>query len=222
MLTDWLEAVISLIFPRRCPACRQWAGSRGWCQACIARIAKARQVAPAVHNLAWLDECLAAAEYTGAVRNLIRDMKFRRQTRHAGRLGSLLDVALARGRYRDIQAVVPVPLNRERFKERGFNQTAVIFKPWAARQGFVWLEALERTRPTLPQWELSLNERRKNIKGAFAVTRPELVQGKSILLVDDIFTSGITMDECARALKQAGAVTVKGLALAAGATPAHQ
>jgi predicted amidophosphoribosyltransferase len=78
-------------------------------------------------------------------------------------------------------------------------------------------EALARTRHTEPQWELNLTERRKNIKGAFAVTRPELVKGKYILLVDDIFTSGTTMDECAKVLKKAGAVTVKGLALASGA-----
>lgn len=74
-----------------------------------------------------------------------------------------------------------------------------------------------RTRQTAPQWELNLQERRKNIKGAFIVTHPELVKGKHILLTDDIFTSGTTLDECAKQLKQAGAVKVDALVLASGA-----
>ncbi|HWR45794.1 ComF family protein [Sporomusa sp.] len=217
MLKDWLEAILSLLFPQRCPACRQWADSHGWCQACMGKLAKASQVALAIHNLTSLDECLAVADYSGPVQRLIRDMKFRRVTKYAERHSRLLDHAIAPGRYHEIDAVVPVPLHAERLKERGFNQTALIFKPWAVRQGLIWLDALERTRATAPQWELSLKERRKNSKGAFKVTRPELIIGKSILLVDDIFTSGITMNECSVVLKQAGAIKVKGLALASGA-----
>ncbi|MDF2875433.1 MAG: comF: comF family protein [Sporomusa sp.] len=217
MLKGWLEALLALIFPQRCPACRQWADSYGWCQACLGRLAKATQVALSIHNLTALDECQAVVDYSGPVRRLIRDMKFRRITRHAERLGRLLDYAIAPGYYEGIDAVVPVPLHADRLRERGFNQTTLIFKPWANRQGLNWLEALERTRETAPQWELSLKERRKNSKGAFAVTRPELISGKSILLVDDILTSGITMNECATVLKQAGAVKVQGLALASGA-----
>ena len=185
--------------------------------ACIAQIAKPRQVALTLHKLRWLDECLTVADYTGPVQRLIRDMKFRRMTKQAAKLSQLLDYALAADRYADIEAIVPVPLHANRFKERGFNQTALVFKPWAARQNLSWTEALVRTRHTAPQWELTLKERQKNIKGAFAVTRPELIIGKHILLVDDIFTSGLTMEECAKVLKKAGAVTVRGLALASGA-----
>ncbi|MDF2571192.1 MAG: comF: comF family protein [Sporomusa sp.] len=217
MLKDWLEAMLSLLFPQRCPACRKWADNHGWCQDCLTRIGKASQVALAVHKLTWLDECVSVADYTGSVQRLIRDMKFRRVTKHAKRLNQLLDYAITPDRYQRIDAVVPVPLHVDRLKERGFNQTILIFKPWVVQQGFVWLDVLERTRVTTPQWELTLKERRKNSRGAFSVTRPELVVGKSILLVDDIFTSGITMDECAKMLKRAGAVEVKGLALASGA-----
>ncbi|SCM83649.1 Phosphoribosyltransferase [uncultured Sporomusa sp.] len=218
MLTDWLEALLELIFPRRCPSCRQWAGSSyGWCQACLTKIVTVRQVSLAVHKLQWLDACLTVTDYSGQVQRLIRDMKFRRITRQATKLGYLLDYGVTAERYRGIDAVVPVPLHFGRLKERGFNQTALIFKPWALRRNLAWVEALARTTPTLPQWELRLKERRKNIKGAFTVTRPKLVAGKSILLVDDIFTSGLTMDECAKALKKSGALAVTGLALASGA-----
>lgn len=76
---------------------------------------------------------------------------------------------------------------------------------------------LIRTQKTMPQWELTLKQRKSNIKGAFTVTHLEQIQGKKILLVDDIFTTGTTMDECARVLKKAGAASVKGLVIASGA-----
>ncbi|SDD77661.1 ComF family protein [Sporomusa acidovorans] len=217
MVKAWWQALLALIFPARCPACNRWTDVPGWCPACIAQIAKPRQVALLLHKLRWLDECLTVTDYTGSVQRLIRDIKFRRMTRQAAKLSQLLRCAIAADRYGDIDYVVPVPLHAERLRERGFNQTERIFKPWSSDCALVWREALIRTRPTAPQWQLDLKQRRKNIKGAFAVTRPELIQEKRILLVDDIFTSGQTMEECAKVLKQAGAVTVKGLALASGA-----
>lgn len=217
MLNDWLEALVSILFPQRCPICRQWADAKGWCQACLTRTAQIRQISLPLHNLVWLDACMTVADYSGPVQRLIRDMKFRRITRHTVRLRQLLHHAIKPQKVQGMDAVVPVPLHTDRLRERGFNQTALIFRPWAARQGIIWLEALTRTRATEPQWELDLKERRKNIKGAFAVTRPELIVGKNILLVDDIFTSGLTMEECARVLKRAGAKKVQGLALASGA-----
>lgn len=216
MLTDWWAALLDLLFPQRCPACRQWTEGSPWCPTCLAQLARPSQVSLILHKLTWLDECLTVTDYTGAVRGLIRDMKFRCLTRQAPKLGQLLAYALPPDRYIEADMIVPVPLHADRLKERGFNQTALIFSAWADKQKLIWADVLTRTRPTAPQWELNLKERRANIKGAFKVTRPELVAGKHILLVDDIFTTGLTMNECARILKQAGALTVKGLALASG------
>lgn len=217
MLRDWLEALLSILFPQRCPVCHNWADAQGWCQVCLARTAQIRQISLPLHNLVWLDACLTVTDYSGPVQRLIRDMKFRHMTRHAPRLRQLLEHAIKPQKYREMDAVVPIPLHAARLRERGFNQAELIFRPWAAQQGISWLEALTRTRATAPQWELDLKQRRKNIKGAFAVTRPELIIGKNILLVDDIFTSGLTMEEGARVLKRAGAIKVLGLALASGA-----
>lgn len=217
MLTDWWAALLALLFPQRCPACRKWIDGTGWCPACLPRIAGLRQVALQLHNLRWLDECLTVADYAGTVQRLIRDMKFRQMTRQAVKLRQLLEYAVSGEHCRHIDAVVPVPLHATRLQERGFNQATLIFRPWAERRQLCWAEALVRTRCTAPQWELARLERRKNIKGAFTVTRPELVSGKHILLVDDIFTTGLTMEECAKELKKAGATSVRGLALASGA-----
>lgn len=217
MLADWLEALISLLFPERCPNCRRWTDGRGWCNDCLGKIVKVSQVAVAIHYLHWLDECLTVTDYAGSIQRMIRDIKFRKVAKHASRLSLLLDYAVPASRIKGTDIVVPVPLHAERLRERGFNQTTIIFKPWAAKQGLSWEEALERIRPTIPQWELSVKERRKNSRGAFKVTRPELIDGRIILLVDDIYTSGATMDECAKMLKKSGAAKVIGLALTSGA-----
>ena len=219
MLTGWLEALWSLLYPRRCPACRQLAAAGSfWCETCRQQVLRPHIVQPQPRVFHELDSCWAAAEYTGFVRRLIRDMKFRRLERPAKAMGELVDIAapFADERWGPacIDAVVPVPLHRERYRERGFNQTEKIFSGWRQSRGLPWREALERIRSTRPQWELGLEARRQNITGAFAVTRPEEVRGKRFLLVDDICTSGITLEECARTLKAAGALKVTGLVLA--------
>ena len=115
--------------------------------------------------------------------------------------------------------MVPVPLDQHKLAERGFNQTELIFKTWAKRQQFIWLDCLERLRPTQPQWELNKKARQANISGAFRVIPDDTVrlQGRDVFIVDDIFTTGITLAECARSLKKAGANRVYGLVLASGA-----
>ncbi|VBB09429.1 Hypothetical protein LUCI_4719 [Lucifera butyrica] len=161
---------------------------------------------------------MAVCEYTGGLKRLIHDLKFRRKAAAAAYLVALLEEGFRQEWLVGVDAVVPVPLHSARLAERGYNQTELIFRPWAKRHNLVWLgDALVRSRETVPQWELPLKERKKNLQGAFAVIRPGLVAGRHILLVDDIITGGVTMNECARVLKKAGAARVSGLALASGA-----
>ncbi|MPL97851.1 hypothetical protein SDC9_44046 [bioreactor metagenome] len=211
--------VLDLVYPPKCPGCRGGVDVHGsWCGACLGRVLVPREISVQLHRLRHLDSCLAVCDYSGGVKRVIHDMKFRQAEKYARPLEGLLEMGLASGRISSHDLVIPVPLHAERLKERGYNQNNLIFKDWAERQGLVWCsDNLIRTRPTQPQWELKLSERRQNIKDAFIVTRPDDVSGKSILLVDDIITSGTTMDECAKALKRSGARTVCGLALASGA-----
>jgi len=111
--------------------------------------------------------------------------------------------------------IIPVPLHRKRLQERGFNQAlllAQVFFPGSKEK----IEALllTRIRRTVPQTGLNGKERRRNLKGAFQVTAPEQLQGKAVILVDDVFTTGATVNECARVLKGAGAAQVEILTLA--------
>jgi len=105
--------------------------------------------------------------------------------------------------------VVPVPLHRKRLRSRGFNQ-AVLLGELLAREWQLPFErrALQRVRWTEPQINLSADARRENVKGAFSVSESFAVGGKRVLIVDDVLTTGSTVEECSRMLKSAGAVNV--------------
>ncbi len=104
---------------------------------------------------------------------------------------------------RDADLVAPIPLHPSRLRQRGFNQALLLAR--AFPEVPLERELLHRQRPTHPQAGLNPEERRNNVQGAFAVHRAGLVRGKRILLIDDVFTTGATVQECARVLRQAGA-----------------
>jgi len=112
---------------------------------------------------------------------------------------------------------VPVPLHKKKLRWRGFNQAAEIAKELAAvLKGELNEGVLEKIKQTPDQVALGQKEREKNLVGAFQCKNPTIVRGRKILLVDDIFTTGATMEECARILKQAGAKEVWGVVVARG------
>ncbi|MCE5286522.1 MAG: ComF family protein [Pelosinus sp.] len=220
MLKQLWTAILDLIYPPKCPVCHKVIGVYGqWCAKCLTSVLLTREINMFIHKLVNLDTCYAVCDYEAGLKGLLHDMKFRQKAEYARHLRWLLYKGLEMRRYKfDCDLVIPVPLHQARLEERGYNQTALLFKEWAALKGFLWGEdILIREKATQPQWQLKLAERRQNIKGAFKVTRPEKIAGKRILLVDDIFTSGTTMDECAKVLKKAGAAEVVGLVLASGA-----
>lgn len=140
------------------------------------------------------------------IRELIHALKYKRARSIAPVLGGLLSgylkrfsVSLPLG-----ALLIPIPLQKNRFRVRGFNQSELIASHMlipAARN----TATLIKTKQTMPQTELSGDERRTNVAGAFAVINPGTVQGKIILLVDDVKTTGATIEEAARTLKKAGA-----------------
>lgn len=170
------------------------------------------------HHLTSLNSCHVVCEYTGGLKRLIHDMKFRHEKSYAIYLRWLIQHHMDIKKIPPIDYVIPVPLHTKRLQERGYNQAEAIFKDWALVGKMRWrVDILARTRYTIPQWELNIMERKQNITGAFVVERPEMVNNKHIILVDDIITTGITLDECAKVLKKAGAASVHGLAIASGA-----
>ncbi len=146
----------------------------------------------------------------------IHRFKYAKKTSLARPLGSLVRETFMRFWGTDsVDLMVPVPLHLKRLRERGFNQAYLMTRAWAKDEDFS-LDglALCRTRWTKPQTTLSRKERQRNVKGAFAVACAERIEGKRILVVDDVYTTGSTVNECAQVLMKAGARWVDVLTLA--------
>ncbi|MEM6538126.1 MAG: ComF family protein [Pseudomonadota bacterium] len=111
--------------------------------------------------------------------------------------------------------VVPVPLHWKRLLGRRYNQAALLAKS-VARAAVVRCEpdVLKRIKPTVPQKNLSAEARRRNLQGAIVVSKPDIVQGADVVLIDDVYTTGATLSACAKVLKRAGAQSVKALTVA--------
>jgi ComF family protein len=154
----------------------------------------------------------AAALYDGPVTQAITRFKFSRQLALLPVMQHWLKRPLCLELVAAADLLAPVPLHRKRIKHRGFNQALLLAQ--AFPQARVAREAVVRTRHTQPQVGLKPKERRDNVKGAFAVTDPALVKGKHVLLVDDLYTTGATVKECARVLLKAGASRVEVLTVA--------
>ena len=116
----------------------------------------------------------------------------------------------------NVEVVVPVPLHRRRFAERGFNQAELIAGALARSLGLPLISALQRQKQTEQQAKLTKAEREANIRSAFSVADSADVLGKEVIVVDDVYTTGSTIQECAAALKSAGAKRVVGFTVARG------
>ncbi|MEN8261233.1 MAG: ComF family protein [Pseudomonadota bacterium] len=136
------------------------------------------------------------------MRRLIHDLKFHADFPCARLLGMLMAEYIV-GLPRQPECVIPVPLHPSRYRERGFNQAIEIARHVAKRTEIrLDLNACVRTRPTPPQSMLSAKERRTNLRHAFEVVKPPAV--RRIALIDDVITTGATVNELATALKQTG------------------
>ena len=163
------------------------------------------------------EKAVAHGVYAGKLRALVHLMKYDGMEPVAKRLGMLVaDQALAIPALPDDLTVVPVPLFASKGKQRGFNQSETLarhaIRAMLRRRPDMHLHleagALERRRATESQAGLSPHQRRVNVRGAFFVTRPAAVDGRDVLLIDDIYTTGATARSCARALRSAGATRV--------------
>ena len=233
------DGFLNLLFPATCCGCGAAAARPGFCPRCRAAIRTPRAPLCSVCGVPFgtaagedhrCGRCLrrpfgfgrarACALYDAAdtaqhpLKMVLQRYKYNREVGLALPLAQLLSerCPVPVGAY---EVIMPVPLHVARLRWRGFNQAQLLLKPLARRSGVrVDALSLERVRPTRPQVELTETERRRNVTKAFRVTRPERVRGRRILLVDDVYTTGATVDECSRTLRRAGAATVDVLVLA--------
>jgi ComF family protein len=159
------------------------------------------------------DYARAAGVYAGSLREALHAFKFGGKRTLARPLADLVLEQWGALLGPHVDALVAVPLTRDRERERGFNQSALLAAHLGAASGLpVKPRWLSRCRPTRPQTELTAGERRRNVEHAF-VSSPR-VGGAHVVLVDDILTTGATAAECARTLRAAGARVVGVLAVA--------
>lgn len=112
-------------------------------------------------------------------------------------------------------AIIPVPLFKKKIRQREFNQSALLAKHLSAYTGIALiLNCINRGRETMPQVGLNARERKKNVRNAFHITDGKLIEGKSVILVDDVFTTGATIRECSKMLRKAGAEDIYGVTIA--------
>lgn len=160
-----------------------------------------------------IDGLRAYAIYAGAIRNAIHRLKYERDIALAETLSHFL-VELYQETKWQIELIVPVPLGVVRRRERGYNQAALIAYPFSLAVQIPYCAgAIRRVRETSSQVDLGLLQRLENVKGAFWAD-PRKVGGKRVLVVDDVTTTGATLNACAEALKNAGAEAVYGFVVA--------
>jgi ComF family protein len=165
-------------------------------------------------RLPAFDVAWAAYRFEGPLRTAIHRFKYGGERALGEPLGALLADAAA-GLRIEADLIVPAPLHATRRRERGYNQSELLARVVARRLGLPLGLALARQRPTPPQVGLSAAERRANVAGAFA-WRGESLADRRVLLIDDVCTTGATLDACARALRPHGPASIAAVTLARG------
>ncbi|MFQ5953086.1 MAG: ComF family protein [Candidatus Omnitrophota bacterium] len=164
-----------------------------------------------------LPEIWSCLPYNGAVKECIKKFKYSGQKQIINFFGELTRHFLDESTISHINAdlIVPVPIHLARRLARGYNQSELLAKALSDLTCVPFsMNNLIKTRNTHPQIGLSKNSRIKNLRGSFSVPRPSPVVGKSIMLVDDVMTTGATLEACAAELLRAGAQEVRGFTIA--------
>lgn len=220
-LRGCFECILEFVYPPRCLICQNLTGvgknKKLICDSCLKKLKFVDNISIHFDILKFQSEKImfdwgnVVFEYE-IVKPLIEAFKFSKMKPLGKYIAQFMhDFALQQNVYDGIELLVPIPISKERMIERGFNQTAVMAEYISTLSGIKMSEALKRQKNTVAQFKIRNAEKRiKNIKGAFAVT--EDVTGKNILLIEDIFTTGATINECALTLKKAGANRVDFLA----------
>jgi len=159
----------------------------------------------------------SSGRYQGILKDIILLFKYRKFSILGKELARLAHNNLREKRelFSGLEIVIPVPLHSKKKKQRGFNQAETIAREIAKLLNIDYVkDALVKKKNTPPQTSLIAEERRRNLKGAFDLKKREKIKGKTVLLVDDVYTTGSTLRECSRVLIQGGAQEVRALTLA--------
>lgn len=208
-LREIFKISLDLLFPPRCAGCSRV--DTIWCAACQNEIDAIEYPPLKDFNDDSPLRCIAATgTHEGKLQQTVLALKFEDQPELAITLGQRLSTRLETLEW-TIDMLVSVPLHTNRFRQRGYNQSQLIGEQVAELQSIpIVPDAITRELDTRSQVGLDARQRQQNMQDAFIV-KPNLVQNRNILLIDDVYTTGATMTACARAAMEAGAASVYGL-----------
>jgi len=230
-LHAWAKALLNLLYPPHCVVCER--GGAWLCADCTADVAllpapwcphcgrptNAPQLCAACRaQPSYLMGIRSVGYYATPLREAVHALKYEGVRVLAEPLAELLMAFWSRSAL-PVSVIVPVPLHRSRSRYRGYNQAMLLARAFGRRAGMpVVAECLVRSRATRSQVGLNAEERRANVRDAF-VCNNEALRGERVLLMDDVFTTGATLEACAQALLEGGAVGVWALTLARALNP---
>lgn len=223
MFSSILALLQSLFYPHCCPGCGEEVRESGvLCGRCREGVWHPRSFHPGSLDCPHVDGMFFLMDYAGAIQKTLQQAKFQGREDLLPRLGEEWARGIRQeGKFSwDLPPEVTlcatgIPTDPRRRKKRGYDLPEEIFRPWCRQEGYRWETLLIRNRSTRPQYGLTPEERKKNIKGCFTLVRQENLPD-IVLLCDDICTTGSTLEEAARTLKQGGVKKVYALALASG------
>lgn len=220
------ERIMNMIFPPKCVFCdgiMEIKAEMNICSNCYKKIsffAENPLHIAALSEKAYCDAVLCACKYSGIIKASLIRYKFHKKPSYYRTFAKLLKDAIYKvTNVEKFDIIMSVPLHKQKEFTRGYNQALLISKALCRETGLEECsELLTRTRFTEPQSLLDKKHRNQNVTGAFEVSNTEKVRGKYILIVDDILTTGNTINECCKVLKEAGAKAVVAAVIASGQT----
>ena len=237
-IRGYFDAALDLLLPPHCCGCGRALERLWWCEECYLGLSRIRAPrcevcsfpfdgevgggAMACPNcrggVFYFEFVVAVFRSRGRVRELVHELKYGRRSWASRPLGLMASEGLGDERMVAYgpQVIVPVPLHFLRERDRGFNQSELIAREVGRAAGLPVVGLLERVRATTTQTQFDRRERKRNLQGAMRVRQSRGMKGRRILLVDDVLTTGATLNECARVLVEAGYPRPAGLTVARG------
>lgn len=231
------STLFQFFLPPQCPCCEKFLeeGQQEFCSNCLSEIRWIEPPFCSICGIPFISKevenhpcgaCMthrkyftmarALGAYEGSLQEAIHRWKYEGKTYLTPFFAEWMEEGLNRhwGPH-SLDLLIPAPLHPQRLRERGFNQALLLVKELSHRAGIPYRKTiLQKKKPTIPQVNLSGTEREKGLRGAFQVIGKEELLGKSVLLVDDVYTTGATVNECSKVLLRGGAERVNVLTLA--------
>lgn len=203
-----LESLLDLLFPPKCPFCGKVQDTHGICGPCEKELPWTEGT-DSLRRLSGGLRCAAPLWYEEKVRDGLLRLKFQGVSAAAGPMGELIARCAAEQFSGEFDMVTWVPVSRRRLRKRGYDQAELLAKSACRLWDTEPVRLLNKTANNPPQSGIQdAAARRANVLGVYEAVGPEKIQGKRVLLIDDICTTGATLTECARVLKDAGAADV--------------